>query len=81
MSESENDDKPNPDCHNCHGEGEIDGYFVNHKTKSLYTDWVWCGYCFPLSNKNWRDEPGFDKCTIDEYLRCEKNGYEEVFVS
>ncbi len=76
---SDNGNKPNPNCNECDGSGDISGYFVNHKKRTICNDWVYCRGCFPLSKGARFNEPGYDRCTIDEYTHYRKEGYREFY--
>jgi len=39
-------DDANPECENCHGEGEVYAHFVNHKHRYVVFEWLYCNKCF-----------------------------------
>ncbi len=67
----------NPNCTTCSGEGEVYGYFVNHKEKVIQFDWQYCLTCFPGSSGYW---PSGEWMEIDsfEYDRLKDEGYHDV---
>lgn len=66
----------------CCDEGKIWLYYVNHKTKEIGSDWVYCNSCYPgnscstyfadMFNLNWKET------SIDQFHELRKNGYIQI---
>ena len=69
------EDKPNPYCSLCDGEGETYHYLVNHSRKLVYFDWQYCTVCFPHSDGVFPDN--YDEIEVEEFCELLKQGYVE----
>jgi len=68
-------DDANPECETCHGEGQVYGYFVNHKHKYVIFEWLYCRQCFPDSSGSW---PNLDEIDGKEFDRLQsEEGYND----
>jgi len=66
----------NPKCKTCHGEGQVYGYFANHKYKYVLFEWLYCNKCFPNSRGHWPISDNTIEIDGNEFDRLQKEeGY------
>ena len=71
-------DDANKNCEMCQGEGEVYGYFANHKDKYVIFNWQYCIKCFPYSSGCWPYGENIVEINSHEFDRLmEKESYSD----